>query len=233
MSEEKIYSFTKKQLNAEKNKVLAKFASVASHDLKNVVGGISNISYYLSKTVKPENETQQKMLNLLSTEVVNLNKRITEVLDMTRVKQLTKTSCNLQDIILQAMEEAKCDGIVFEQNLLPTKIYGDKERIKQVFFNIIKNAEDALQNSGTIKIKNKIENDKVFIIVSDCGEGMDPDTLEQCFDPMFSTKLAKAVGMGLTVALQIIQMHNGTIEISSQKGSGTTVKVSLPILKEE
>lgn len=233
MMEEKVYSFTKKQLNAEKNKVLAKFASVASHDLKNVVGGISNISYYLSKTVKPENETQQKMLNLLSTEVVNLNKRITEVLDMTRVKQLTKTSCNLQDIILQAMEEAKCDGIVFEQNLLSTKIYGDKERLKQVFFNIIKNAKDALQNSGTIKIETELETDKVFITVSDCGEGMDQDTLEQCFDPMFSTKLAKAVGMGLTVALQIIQMHNGTIEISSQKGIGTTVKVSLPILKEE
>lgn len=233
MTEEKIYSFTKKQLNAEKNKVLAKFASVASHDLKNVVGGISNISYYLSKTVKPENETQQKMLNLLSTEVVNLNKRITEVLDMTRVKQLTKTSCNLQDIILQAMEETKCDGIVFEQNLLSAKIYGDKERLKQVFFNIIKNAEDALQNSSTIKIETELETDKVFITISDFGEGMDQDTLEQCFDPMFSTKLAKAVGMGLTVALQIIQMHNGTIEISSQKGIGTTVKVSLPILKEE
>lgn len=233
MMEEKIYNFTKKQLNAEKNKVLAKFASVASHDLKNVVGGISNISYYLSKTVKPENENQQKMLNLLATEVVNLNKRITEVLDMTRVKQLTKTSCNLQDLILQAMEEVKCDGIVFEQSLLPTKIYGDKERIKQVFYNIIKNAEDALEYSGTIKIETKLENDKVFIIVSDSGKGMDQETLEQCFDPMFSTKLAKAVGMGLTVALQIIQMHNGTIEISSQKGSGTTVNVSLPILKEE
>lgn len=233
MAEEKVYTLTKKQLNSEKNKVIAKFASVASHDLKNVVGGLSNISYYLSRTVKPENENQKRMLDLLATEVVNLNKRITEVLDMTRVKQLTKTSCNLQDIILQAVSDVECSGIVFEKKLLPVKVYGDKDRLKQVFSNIIKNAEDALQNSGTIKLETKLENDNISVTICDAGIGMDENTLEQCFDPMFSTKLAKAVGMGLTVALQIIQMHNGTIDICSQQDKGTTVTVQLPVLKEE
>ena len=60
---------------------MSKFASVASHDLKNVVGGLSNVSYYLSRALKVENETQKKMLSMLSTEVVELNKRITEILD--------------------------------------------------------------------------------------------------------------------------------------------------------
>lgn len=231
--EEKTYVFTKRQLNIEKNKVLSKFASVASHDLKNVVGGISNISYYLSKTVKPESETQKKMLDLLATEVITLNNRITEVLDMTRVKQLTKSTCDLHSLITKAIEENKIDGINFEQNLTSVKVYADPERMKQVFSNIIKNAEDAMKNNGTITITTTIEDQNVVITISDCGQGMNAETLENCFDPMFSTKLAKAIGMGLTVAQQITEMHNGKIDISSEEQKGTSVKITLPIYKED
>ena len=231
--EEKTYVFTKKQLNIEKNKVLSKFASVASHDLKNVVGGISNISYYLSKTVKPESETQKKMLDLLATEVVTLNNRITEVLDMTRVKQLKKEPCDLQNLIIKAIEENKIDGIVFKQDLISVKVYADSERMKQVFSNVIKNAEDAMKNNGTITITSKIEDQNVVTTISDCGPGMNAETLENCFDPMFSTKLAKAIGMGLTVAQQITEMHNGKVDISSEEQKGTSVKITLPTYKED
>jgi len=231
--EEKTYVFTKRQLNIEKNKVLSKFASVASHDLKNVVGGISNISYYLSKTVKPESETQKKMLDLLATEVITLNNRITEVLDMTRVKQLKKEPCDLQNLITKATEENKVDGINFEQNLVSVKVYADSERMKQVFSNVIKNAKDAMKNNGTITITSEIENQYVITTISDCGQGMNAETLENCFDPMFSTKLAKAIGMGLTVAQQITEMHNGKIDISSEEQKGTSVRIKLPIYKED
>ena len=231
--EEKTYTFTKRQLNIEKNKVLSKFASVASHDLKNVVGGISNISYYLSKTVKPVNETQKKMLDLLATEVITLNNRITEVLDMTRVKQLTKSVCDLKDLISKAIEENKADGINFEQDLVSVKVYADPERMKQVFSNIIKNAKDAMKNNGTITITTKIEGQNIITAISDCGQGMNAETLENCFDPMFSTKLAKAIGMGLTVAQQITEMHNGKIDISSEEQKGTSVKITLPTYKED
>ncbi|MBR3655331.1 MAG: HAMP domain-containing histidine kinase [Elusimicrobia bacterium] len=231
--EEKTYTFTKRQLNIEKNKVLSKFASVASHDLKNVVGGISNISYYLSKTVKPVNETQKKMLDLLATEVITLNNRITEVLDMTRVKQLTKSVCDLQDLITKATEENKIDGINFEQNLVSVKVYADPERMKQVFSNVIKNAKDAMKNNGTITITTKVDGQNIITTISDCGQGMNAETLDNCFDPMFSTKLAKAIGMGLTVAQQITEMHNGKIEISSEEQKGTSVKITLPTYKED
>ena len=155
--EEKTYCFTKKQLNDEKNRVLAKFASVASHDLKNVVGGLSNISYYLSKTIKPESETQKKMLDLLSKEVITLNDRIVEILDRTRVKQLTKSPCDLKELILKAIEDSKTDGIEFEQQLCSAQVYADPDRVKQVFTNIIKNAKDAMKNKGKITISMEIK----------------------------------------------------------------------------
>ena len=231
--EEKTYCFTKKQLNDEKNRVLAKFASVASHDLKNVVGGLSNISYYLSKTIKPESETQKKMLDLLSKEVITLNDRIVEILDRTRVKQLTKSPCDLKELILKAIEDSKTDGIEFEQQLCSAQVYADPDRVKQVFTNIIKNAKDAMKNKGKITISMEIKGDNIITSVTDYGQGMSSETLEKCFDPMFSTKLAKVVGMGLTVALQIVELHEGNIKISSEPEKGTTVVVTLPVLKEK
>ena len=75
------------------------------------------------------------------------------------------------------------------------------------------------------------EGDIIHTTITDYGIGMDSQTLENCLDPMFSTKLAKAVGMGLTVANQIVEMHNGTLTITSEKNKGTSVKISLPILK--
>ena len=172
------------------------------------------------------------MLDLLATEVITLNNRITEVLDMTRVKQLKKAACDLKDLVVKAIEENKIEGINFEQNLISAQVYADSDRMKQVFSNIIKNAEDATNNTGTITITMKSENDSIVTTISDCGQGMDNETLENCFDPMFSTKLAKAIGMGLTVAQQITEMHNGTIDVSSEPQKGTTVKVTLPILKD-
>jgi signal transduction histidine kinase len=230
---EKTYTFTKKQLNAEKNKVIAKFASIASHDLKNVVGGLSNIAYYLSKSLKVETETQKKMLELLSKEVVNLNNRISEVLDMTRVKQLTKKVCDLKSIMLLAISESETEGIKFDQNLTSTQVYADPEKMKQAFTNIIKNSKDAMGNSGIIKIDMQIISDTIVTTIKDSGPGMESDVLEQCFDPMFSTKTARAVGMGLTVAQQIIELHKGIIKIDSEPVKGTTAIISLPIYKEE
>ncbi len=230
--DEKNYIFTKKQLNLEKNKVIAKFASIASHDLKNAVGGLSNIAYYLSKSIKPENETQQKMLELLSKEVNNLNKRITEVLDLTRVKQVTKTNCDLQNIILLAISETKVQTITFEQHLVSAKVHADPEKMKQVFTNIITNAKESMKNIGVIEIDMQIISDTIITSIKDHGAGMKEDILEQCFDPMFSTKIAKAIGMGLPVAQQIIEMHNGTIKITSEPAKGSVVIISLPLKKD-
>ncbi len=229
---EKVFNLTRSQLNNEKNKVIARFASVASHDLKNVLGGLSNIAYYLSKALKTENETQKKMISLLSAEVNNLNNKIVDLLDMTRVKQLVKTNCNLMDIINKSIEETAVDTIVFEKKLVDANISADFKRMVQVFSNVIVNSKDAMKNGGTINISMSLMEDMVSVTLNDNGIGMSEEVLENCFDPMFSTKTAKAVGMGLTVAKQIVEMHNGTIKINSTEQKGTTVIINLPILKE-
>lgn len=229
--EEKKYTLTKKELNAEKTKVIGRFASVASHDLKNVLGSLLNMSYYFTKVLKVEGEMPNKMLGLLSSEIKRLNNMVTELLDMTRVKQLTKESCDLFDIVTKAIEHSKVDGINFEVNLVHIKIHADILRMTQVFSSIIQNGKDSMQNKGTISVNMAVNENFVDVIIADNGVGMDEETLENCFDPMFTTKITKGVGMGLTVALQIVEMHSGKIRIETEKGKGTAVYVTLPVIK--
>jgi signal transduction histidine kinase len=227
--ENKIYNLTRRELNNEKNKVIARFASVASHDLKNSLGGLSNISYYFSNVFKVEGEVPNKMLALLSSEVTHLNQLIVELLDKTRVKQITKAGCNLKQIMEQAIESSKAENITFNVNLIPADVYGDKDKLILTFSNIIKNAKDAMATGGIIDINMEKTDNKMKVTIKDTGIGMDSQTIENCFDPMFSTKTAKAMGMGLTVAQQVIEAHDGTIDINSRKNEGTTVTVTIPV----
>lgn len=229
--EEKKYTFTKKELNAEKSKAIGRFASIASHDLKNVLGSLLNMSYYFTKVLKVEGEMPNKMLGLLSSEIKKLNVTVTELLDMTRVKQLTKESCDLFDIVTKSIENSKAEGIDFETDLIHVKIHADVLRMTQVFSNIIKNAKDAMQNKGKISVKMFLNENFADVVITDEGIGMDEETLENCFDPLFTTKATKAVGMGLTVSLQIIEMHGGKIRIETEKGNGCSVYITLPAVK--
>jgi two-component system sensor kinase FixL len=226
--ENKVYTLTKKELNNEKNKAIARFASIASHDLKNSLGGLSNISYYFSKVFKVEGEVPNKMLELLSSEVKHFNQLIVDLLDKTRIKQIIRTECDLKQIIEQAIENSKTDQITFKTNLTSANIYADKDKMVLVFFNIIKNAKDAMENNGVVDINMVISDNNAVVTVKDNGIGMDEQTLENCFDPMFSTKTAKAMGMGLSVALQVVEACEGTINIQSHKNEGTSVIVTLP-----
>jgi signal transduction histidine kinase len=101
----------------------------------------------------------------------------------------------------------------------------------QVFSNIIKNAKDAMQNKGKISVKMFLNENFADVVITDEGIGMDEETLENCFDPLFTTKSTKAVGMGLTVSLQIIEMHGGKIRIETEKGNGCSVYITLPVVK--
>lgn len=220
---------TKEELNAQKMQVLSKFASIASHDLKNPLSGLKNIAYYLTKAVKIEGETPNKMLKMLSESVDRMDSLIVSILDMTRVKQLNKIPSDISAIINALAQEFQNEKISVKLNV-PEGITAtaDTARVKQIFYEIFKNAKDALPQGGEISVSLKAENGIISAVIADTGTGMDEETLNNAFDPMFSTKTANAVGMGLAIAKQIAVMHGGNISASStpQKGSTFTVTLS-------
>ena len=101
--------------------------------------------------------------------------------------------------------------------------------MRQVFSSIIHNAKEAMPKGGTITVKSYKSANEAFIEISDTGVDMDEDVLTHYFDPMFSTKQAKALGMSLTVSKQIVTMHGGVIKAESIKGKGSKFVVNLPL----
>ncbi|MCL2143961.1 MAG: HAMP domain-containing histidine kinase [Endomicrobia bacterium] len=222
-------NFSKEEIINEKIKILNKFASVASHDLKNPLSSMKNIAYYFSNSVKIEGEVPNKMLKMLSSEVNRMNNMIVELLDSTRVKQLNKGNNDLKALINEVIEKYKEDKYSFDTSIQELYIYADPERIKQVLSSIIQNAKEAMPDGGTMSVKAYKSANEAFVEISDTGIGMDNDTLAQCFDPMFSTKQAKALGMSLTVSKQIVAMHGGAIKAESSSGKGSKFIINLPL----
>lgn len=103
-------------------------------------------------------------------------------------------------------------------------------QLNQVFMNLLVNAAQAIEKNGEIKIITKSVNNHVNIIISDTGSGIPPESLGKIFDPFFTTKeVGKGTGLGLNVVYNIIKKHNGTIDVDSEVGKGTTFTVSVPV----
>lgn len=104
-------------------------------------------------------------------------------------------------------------------------------QLNQVFMNLLRNAVQAMEGGrGTITIATGVAGERCWIEFRDSGCGMTPEVLARAFEPFFTTKpVGKGAGLGLSQAYGIVQQHNGTITASSQPGSGTTIRIELPL----
>jgi len=136
-------------------------------------------------------------------------------------------------------------GILVELELDETlpPIRGDRNRLEQVFLNLIMNARDALDDkeelegqefNKSLKISSKRKGDEVVVKISDNGLGMSEAVKEKIFEPFFTTKpVGKGTGLGLSISFGIVRDYDGTIEVESEEGRGTTFTVRFPASGEE
>lgn len=118
-----------------------------------------------------------------------------------------------------------------------TKEYGDipaieciPAQLNQVFMNLLVNAGHAIDKNGTITIRTGRETDYVWVEIEDTGKGISADNIKKIFDPFFTTKdIGQGTGLGLSLSYGIIQKHNGSIDVKSEPGCGTTFRVTLPV----
>jgi signal transduction histidine kinase len=103
-------------------------------------------------------------------------------------------------------------------------------QINQVFLNLLVNAAQAIETKGVITIRTGIQDSEVWLEVEDTGKGIPAENLKKIFDPFFTTKpVGKGTGLGLSVSFGIVQKHGGRIDVRSESGKGTTMRVWLPI----
>jgi signal transduction histidine kinase len=105
------------------------------------------------------------------------------------------------------------------------------QELNQVFMNILVNAAQAMERSGEIRVRTRLIDGYVRIEISDTGPGIHPDHISKIFDPFFTTKeVGKGTGLGMHIAYNIIQKHQGSIRAESQLGKGATFIIDLPVL---
>lgn len=219
------------------------FISGVSHELRTPLTAIKGWAETIG-SMPDDSETIVKGMRVITTETERLSQMVEELLDFSRMQNgkftLNKGNVDilaeLGDAVLIYTEKAKKEGIELvytEPEDLPA-VYGDRNRLRQVFINVIDNAIKYSEKGGLVTVQAILSGEnKIEIEVSDTGCGISPEDL-----PKIKTKFFRAnhnkrgSGIGLAVADEIITMHSGTLEVFSEQGMGTTVVIVLPVRQE-
>ena len=152
---------------------------------------------------------------------VDLNRVIEEAVDLTRARW--NTMPQERGVVIRMKTVLAPD--------LPT-ILGSEKEIRETFVNLILNAVDAMPTGGTVAIHScSLDLDKVCIEVTDTGVGMDDATRLRCLEPFFTTKSERGSGLGLALVYGAVERHGGRMEITSELGTGTAIRLEFPVLE--
>jgi signal transduction histidine kinase len=233
---------SQKQLELEKE--LHQVIEVVSHDLKNPLGSIKINHQLLSKTM--ESGDKEKVYDLLKKKLPVLNNAtrsmqtlIEDLLDLAKFEgaqvALEKNPHSLNEIAEEVIEillpYAESQGLKIINNLEKNLIaICDKERIKQVFANLISNAIKFSETGGQVIVDGKHSNSKIVVTVTDTGVGIDPKDMPHIFERYWQANPIgkKGSGLGLSITKWIIEAHKGKIWLESSLGKGSTFHFEIP-----
>ncbi|HEY6838266.1 MAG TPA: ATP-binding protein [Geobacteraceae bacterium] len=224
--------------HAERLSTLGELSAVLAHEIRNPLGSIRGTAEILRDDFAP-GDRKYEFLEILVKETDRLNRVVEEFLGLSRSQQVARESfdlmAELKEVVAIAYAEAAGRGVKLhlDEAKLPT-LQGDREKLRQVFLNIILNGIQACSAGGTVQVRAAHlptageAPERVEITFSDNGEGMDEERLGKIFDPFYTTKPG-GTGLGLAITQKIIESHDGTISTMSEPGRGTTFTVRLPV----
>ena len=217
---------------------IGELAAGVAHEIRNPLGNIVASSQFCLSKYRLH-ELARKHLRIILKNAENANSTIKDLLDFAKPSEISYKRGSVADVIDRAcnLVKTRCS----KQRVRLTKRFSrrlppillDEKLLEEAFLNFILNALDVMPEKGRLAITAypDSDNNEVLINFSDTGEGIPPETLNRIFDPFYTTK-EKGVGLGLTLAQQVINYHKGKIDIKSKVGEGTQMIVRLPILRE-
>lgn len=227
---------------SEKLSFLGNIAAGLAHEIKNPMTSVATFIQMLPEKFDDE-EFRNGFYNIALEEMDRINSLITELLDLTKVKESFFIKSDLHELIekmimLISPQTHSKDIFIkkeFDPNL--SEVWMDPEKMKQVILNLLYNAVDFTPSGGQIKIitqnGNTVGSEKgVIIEIRDNGIGIPPDAIKKIFDPYYTTKnkssMHTGTGLGLFIAHQNMQDHGGSIDVNSKVNSGTVFILKIP-----
>lgn len=220
------------------NQVKDDFISSISHELRTPLTSIKGWSETLTSGGYDPDETKIGM-QIITKETDRLIGLVEEILDFSKLQQnemkmvmgIVSLRELLQEIMLNLWAKAEKKGIdiKLDSDEKPL-IYGDANRLKQVFLNLVDNAIKFSHENGVIVLAITLEEKFVTVAVRDFGIGISEEHIQRVKDRFFQVNHVNGgTGLGLAITQQLVELHHGTLELESELGHGTTVKVKLPL----
>jgi signal transduction histidine kinase len=218
----------------ERLAAVGEFAASLAHEVRNPLTAIRIDLQRVEERLPPDSPLREPQARALR-EIGRLDQTVSETLDVARTGKWRGTLVDLA-IPLRAAADAAAPAFAEREAVLdlsaldgrvPT-IRGDAAALEQLFLNLILNAAGALGPGGRAWIEVDEAADRAVVAIRDTGTGIEPEMLERVFQPLYTTR-PDGTGLGLTVARRIVDQHKGSIEIDSEVGEGTTVRVRLPL----
>lgn len=224
---------------ADRLAAVGALAAGVAHEVGNPLTSIRSTMQFLAQRC-PEDDPSRELLQELIGEVDRISKTVSSLLGLTRSGELRQTEIDLIGLIAQTLQllefQARKQNVKVEARFAQTsvRLVADANRLRQVFLNLVLNSLQAMPTGGRVLVEvehlaeRRGRRPAARVKISDSGTGISREHLQRIFDPFFTTK-SDGTGLGLAICRSIVQRHEGTLEIDSEQGKGTTVIVHLPI----
>jgi len=213
---------------------VGRVAAGLAHEIRNPLGAMRGAIQVLESNTE-RGSMNAELMEIILKESDRLNSIITNFLSYARPPAAEFVQTDVAEAVRELMKLLRHSPDVEAHHELiddsgseSIMIAADPAQLRQIFWNLARNAMQAMPNGGKLRIGlERIPNNRVRISIEDTGKGMSPEQVEQLFEP-FSNSTSGGTGLGLSIVYQIVRDHNGVINVRSLEGKGTTITIDLP-----
>lgn len=229
-------------LKNERMAAIGQTVAGLAHYIKNILSGLKGGSYVLNKGLeKNDTENFKKGWEMVQNNISRISELVMDLLTYSKTRQPEPVNCSpnkIVDEVCRLMKQRAMQNnieIIEELDDSIGQALMDENTIHNAVLNLVSNAIDAClydedrSKEWKIDVKTALINDSIIFEVSDNGCGMNDDVKAKIFTSFFSTKMGRGTGLGLLTTRKMVEEHGGKIEFTSEKGSGSTFKISLPL----
>jgi len=218
---------------AEHLATLGELATGLAHEIRNPLAGIAGVIEIIGRDLPPTSPARE-MVKEVRTEINQINRILTDLLETARPHppQMMRSNLNttVEHAVMLARQQVLSQPIRIELEQAPNlaDVEHDSDQIHQVVLNLLLNAVQAIDGSGTVHVTVHSQGESARITITDTGRGIPEQQLPQIFRPFYTTR-RNGTGLGLSLVRRIVDEHHGQINVTSELGKGSTFEVLLPV----
>lgn len=223
-------------VRAERLAALGQTVAEISHEIRHPMVIIGGFVRQLMKITKDPKALSK--LEIMFSEVQKVENLLLELRDLYLPRAVRRRTFDVNSMLEEVHALARQAGrgknirLSLQTSDHPCFVRGDREKLKQVFFNVVKNGVEAVDGEGSVTVRSSVRGNRVFVTISDDGPGISPELETKVFSPFFTTK-KEGTGLGLCISKRIIDEHkDSTLQMTTEQGLGTTVRISMPLRRE-